>query len=54
MALSQFLRASEISSREKELLRAIPEQELIQQMKAQVKLSAPNLEKAKQQSKKRK
>lgn len=79
MALSQFLRAAEITQREKvgststapsgnpqmtdhcvlllcgqDLMKAIPEVELIQQMKASVKLSAPNLEKAKQQSRKKK
>jgi len=52
-AIAQFQRAADSSQREKDLIKAIPEMDLIQQMKASVKLSAPNLEKAKQQSRKK-
>ncbi|KAJ1967898.1 hypothetical protein IWQ62_001571 [Dispira parvispora] len=52
-ALALFLNAAEATPREKELMKSVPETELIAQMLGKVKLSAPNLEAAKKKSKKK-
>ena len=42
--MSLFLTVTNINQREKDLLRAIPEHELLLQMPGQIKISAPHLE----------
>ena len=53
MAVSIFVRAAEGTTVERDVMKAIPEPELIQQMMAKVKLSAPNLERTKQAGRRR-
>jgi hypothetical protein len=42
--MSLFLTAADINQREKDLLKAIPENELLLRMPGQIKISAPHLE----------
>ena len=53
MAISIFERAADATPRERDLMRGIPENDLIQHMMAKVKLSAPNLERTKTATRKR-
>ncbi|KAJ1654218.1 hypothetical protein IWQ61_005810 [Dispira simplex] len=52
-ALALFLNAAEATPREKELMKSVPDTDLIAQMLGKVKLSAPNLEAAKKKGKKK-
>ncbi|KAG5457520.1 MAG: hypothetical protein BJ554DRAFT_2438 [Olpidium bornovanus] len=56
-AVKYFLASPDLTAREKELIKSIPDTEMISQMIAKVKVSAPNLEavkkKAKQKSRKK-
>ncbi|EPZ35291.1 Protein of unknown function DUF3441 domain-containing protein [Rozella allomycis CSF55] len=54
MALNLFLQIKELSQREKEVIKAVPENELINQMLGKVKVSAPQFDKLVKDTKKKK
>ena len=52
-ALNLFTHLPEVSQREKDLMKSIPDPEMISAMMGKVKISTPNLEKVKAAAKKK-